>query len=61
MTTVKLMFSLEYCLVPNPSQDQNNRWQGCQGGERREVQGTGESLDLLRNPSGVNFMCFIMC
>lgn len=38
MTTVKLMFSLEYWLVPNPSQDQNNRWQRCQGGERRVVQ-----------------------
>lgn len=40
MTTVKLMFSLKCWLVPNPSQDQNNRWHGCQGEERREVQGT---------------------
>lgn len=46
MTTVKLVFSLECWLVPNPSQDQNNRWRGCQGEERREVQRTGESLDL---------------
>lgn len=61
MTTVKPMFSLKCWLVPNPSQDQNNRWQGCQGEESREVQGTGESVDLLRNPSGANFMCFLMC
>lgn len=59
MTTVKLVFSLECWLVPNLSQDQNNRWQGCQGEESRE--GTGESPDLLRNPSGANFMCFLMC
>lgn len=61
MTTVRLVFSLDRGLVPNPSQDQNNRWRGCQGGERREVQGTGESLDLVRNPSGADFMCFLMC
>ena len=61
MTTVKLMFSLKCWLVPNPIKDQNNRWQGCQGEERREVQATGESMDLLRNPRRANFMCFLMC
>ena len=56
MTTVKLMFSLECWLVLNPSQDQNNR---CQGEERGEGQGPGESG--VRIPSGANFMCFLMC
>lgn len=49
MTTVKLVFSLECRLVPNPSQDQNNRWWGCQGGEREKCKG----LERIRSYRGI--------
>lgn len=36
MTTVKLVFPLKCGPVPNHSQDQNNRWQNCQGGRKNK-------------------------
>lgn len=55
MTTVILVFSLAYGLVPNPSQDQNNRWQGCQGGDRIVAYWTVWTYGVI--PEETNFIC----